>query len=118
MTAINYAGKTINLDDEGYLANQDEWSEDVAQGIATHEGLKQLTPEQLEIIKFMRGYYKKFSAFPILNYVCKNVRQSRECVNEQFINPDHAWKIAGLPKLDNIHFVTMDGKNYIMEECC
>ena len=29
-----------------------------------------------------------------------------------------AWKIAGLPKLDGIHFVSFDGKNYRLEECC
>jgi hypothetical protein len=29
-----------------------------------------------------------------------------------------AWKIAGLPKLDLVHFVSVDGKHYMLEECC
>lgn len=86
--------------------------------MAKREGLEKLTAEQVEIIGLMREYYGKFNAFPILNYVCKNLKQPRKCVNEQFINPDKAWKIAGLPKLDGVHFVSMDGKNFIMEECC
>lgn len=118
MTTIRSGIKNITLDDEGYLTNPKEWDVEVARVLAEREGVKRLTDEQVEIIRFMRGYYEKFKAFPILNYVCKNLKKPRECVNEQFINPDKAWKIAGLPKLDGIHFVSMDGKNFIMEECC
>ncbi|MCB2183276.1 MAG: TusE/DsrC/DsvC family sulfur relay protein [Desulfobulbaceae bacterium] len=118
MKALKYKGKTITLDDEGFLSNPDEWSEDVAKTLALQEGLESLTDEQMEIIKFMRSYYEKFNAFPILNQVCKNIHQPRECVNEQFINPEKAWKVAGLPKLSGVHFVTLDGQHYRMEECC
>lgn len=119
MTTLDYGKKTINTDDEGFLLNEDDWNEDVAQALASQEGLPKLNAEQLEIIRFMREYYHKFSAFPILNYVCKSIERPRECVNEQFINPGKAWKIAGLPKLDGVHFVTMNGgKSYLLEECC
>jgi tRNA 2-thiouridine synthesizing protein E len=118
MSVIELAGKEINLDDEGYLTNSEDWSPDVAQELARREDMEPLSDEQLSIIRFMRDYYAKFNAFPILNHVCKNVHQPRECVNEEFINPEKAWKLAGLPKLSGVHFVTMDGKNYIMEECC
>jgi len=118
MTTIRSGTGEVAIDGEGYLAKQEDWDEVVARGIAKREGLEVLTDEQVEIIRFMRGYYRKFNAFPILNYVCKNLKQPRKCVNEQFINPDKAWKIAGLPKLDGVHFVSLDGKNFIMEECC
>lgn len=118
MTTIRSGTREIAIDDEGYLTNQHDWDEGVARGLAKREGLDVLTDGQVEIIKFMREYYGKFNAFPILNYVCKNLKQPRKCVNEQFINPDKAWKIAGLPKLDGVHFVSLDGKNFTMEECC
>lgn len=118
MTTIQIGTKNVTIDEEGYLTNQNDWDENVAQALAKREGLEKLTSEQVEIIRFMREYYGKFNAFPILNYVCKNIKQPRKCVNEQFINPDKAWKIAGLPKMDGIQFVSMDGKNFIMEECC
>jgi len=44
--------------------------------------------------------------------------KKKECLNNEFVNPMIAWKIAGLPKLDGIHFVAVDGKHYKMEECC
>lgn len=118
MTTIQIGTKNVTIDEGGYLTNQNDWDENVAQALAKREGLEKLTAEQVEIIRFMREYYGKFNAFPILNYVCKNIKQPRKCVNEQFINPDKAWKIAGLPKMDGIQFVSMDGKNFIMEECC
>jgi len=119
MSSLTYAGKTVKTDEEGYLASQSDWNEDVARALAREEGLPELTDEQVEIVRFMREYYNKFNAFPILNYVCRNIDQPRECVNEQFINPEKAWKIAGLPKIDGVKFVTLDGgKSYLLEECC
>lgn len=119
MSTYNYGGKAVNLDEEGYLAEGTAWNDEVAQVLAHHEGLANLSPDQLEIIRFMRAYYRKYNAFPILNQVCRNIEQPRECVNDQFINPEKAWKIAGLPKIDGVHFVTLDGgKSYMLEECC
>jgi TusE/DsrC/DsvC family sulfur relay protein len=118
MTNVNYRGKTVNFDDEGYLANMEDWNEDIALVLASREGLEDLSSEQLAIVRFMRSYYGKYSAFPNLNYVCKSIDQPRKCVDSQFINPELAWKFAGLPKLSGIHFVSMDGDHFTMEECC
>ncbi|MDX9834093.1 MAG: TusE/DsrC/DsvC family sulfur relay protein [Desulfobulbus sp.] len=115
MAILEYKGKKISVDEDGFLVNQDEWNEEVALALAHQEGFEVLSPEQLDIIRFMRTYYIKYEVFPILNNVCRITNQPKKCVNEQFINPEKAWKIAGLPKQDGIHFVTMDGTNYIME---
>lgn len=87
----------FNLDEEGYLADTDSWDEDVAKAIAGNEGIDSLTPEMMDVIRFMRSYYQSYNSFPILNAVCKNVHQPQDCVNEEFIDPLKAWKIAGLP---------------------
>lgn len=112
------SGKNITLDNEGFLVDQEDWNHDVARVIAKQTGIDELNDEQMEIIEFLRKYYQKFNAFPILNYVCKHVKQSQSCLNDEFINPMNAWKIAGLPKLDGIHFVAVDGKKYKLEQCC
>lgn len=98
METFEYGSLKITLDDEGYLANFDEWSEVTACGLAEHEGIEELSKERLEVIKFMREYYKKYNSFPILGSVCKNIHQPKDCVNEDFLDPIKAWKIAGLPK--------------------
>ncbi len=98
MKIIEYGKQTIKLDDEGYLDDFQEWDEKTACGIAEQEGVEELTRERLEVIKFMRDYYKQFASFPVLGSVCKNVHKSKDCVNEEFVDPLKAWKIAGLPK--------------------
>ena len=115
MTTLEYAGKEIALDENGFLINQDVWNEEVGKLLAKREGLDTLSEEQLDIIRFMREYYLKYEVFPLLNNVCRITNQPNRCVNEQFVNPELAWKIAGLPRQDGIRFVTLDGKNYSME---
>ena len=120
MTPISEKKESILIDDEGFLVKTDDWDESTAQILAKQEGIDELTDDRMEIIKFLRSYYRKFDAFPILNYVCKKVQQPRNCLNEEFIDPMKAWKIAGLPKPEGVHFVSVDSehKKYIMEECC
>jgi len=93
--------KTVALDDEGYLKNINDWNEKVAQMIALREGLGVLTKDQLEILKFINDYYKKYNYFPVVNFVCKSLDQPKNCVAEKLIDPLLAWKIAGLPKPDD-----------------
>ena len=118
MGKIAYAGGSVEIEEEGYLVNLEDWNESVAQALAAREDVRALSEEMLEVVRFLRTYYKKFNAFPILNYVCKNIHQPRECVSEEFMNPAKAWKIAGLPRQEGIHFVNVDGKHYLLEECC
>lgn len=101
MPVIYHSGMKINIDDEGYLVNFDDWDEEVACALADREGVSEecpLTKERMDILKFIRDYYKKFDAFPVVRHVCKNVHQKRDCGYEKFITPMKAWKIAGLPK--------------------
>lgn len=100
MPLIEVSGRQIEIDENGYLRNLDDWSEAVACAIAEREGVEELTKERMDIIRFIRDYYRQYNFFPILNAVCKNVNQPKECINEQFLDPIVAWKIAGLPRPD------------------
>lgn len=100
VTLTKYKEIKINIDDEGYLKNFDDWNEEVAQTLAEREGLGSLSKEQLDILRFIRNYYKTYNFFPLLNAICKNVGQPKKCVTEKFIDPLVAWKLAGLPKPD------------------
>ncbi|MEW6587320.1 MAG: TusE/DsrC/DsvC family sulfur relay protein [Nitrospirota bacterium] len=100
MPAIEIEGKSIELDDEGYLTNPDDWNEKVACALAEMEkvhGVCPLTEQTMEVFKFLREYYKKYNAFPYARAVCTNVH-NKECTMERFPDASIAWKIAGLPK--------------------
>jgi TusE/DsrC/DsvC family sulfur relay protein len=87
----------ITVDEDGFLTDLEDWSETVARVLAAQEGITELVEDQLDILKFLREYYKKYNFFPIVRYVCKNVHQPRNCVVDKFMDPVTAWKIAGLP---------------------
>jgi tRNA 2-thiouridine synthesizing protein E len=60
MQTLEYSGLKIKLDDEGYLLNINEWNDKVACALAEKEGVDELTKERMDIIKFMRDYYKHY----------------------------------------------------------
>lgn len=98
MPVIEYGDVKFSVDDEGYLGDFNDWNERVACALAEREGVEELTKQRMDIIKFMREYYKQYNFFPILNSICLHVHQPKECVRVNFIDPLKAWKIAGLPK--------------------
>jgi TusE/DsrC/DsvC family sulfur relay protein len=103
MSEFEYKGRMIRINEEGYLENFDDWDETVACGLAEREGVGETCPmdqEQLEILKFIREYYKKFNSVPIVRAVCTNVHQPHKCEYIQFPDPITACKIAGIPKLN------------------
>jgi tRNA 2-thiouridine synthesizing protein E len=61
---IELSGIKINLDDDGYLVNYEDWNEAVAAALAEREGAGELTKDRMDILKFMRRYYKEYNFFP------------------------------------------------------
>ncbi len=101
MPTIEIGGKQIQVDEEGYLVNAEDWNEQVACALADKEGVSKtcpITKEKMEILRFMREYYNKFQAFPVPRGVCMNIHQSKDCTYEEFPDASVAWKIAGLPQ--------------------
>ncbi len=97
MAIIEAEGKKIEVDDAGFLVNFEEWNEKVAAVLAGREGIGRLSKDSLDILTFIRSYYREHKFFPILRAVCKNIHQPGNCVTENFMDPVKAWKIAGLP---------------------
>lgn len=110
MPKLEYGGITVNVDDEGYLLSFNDWNESVAYALAEKEGVAELTKERMDILKFIREYYKKYNFFPILNAVCKNLHQPKDCMSVQFMNPVQAWKVAGFPKPDEEIINILEGQ--------
>jgi len=97
MQTLKYKGGSVELDDDGYLANIDSWNEAVAAALAKNEGINRLTAENIEVVKFLRNYYMKFESFPLLRMVCTNLHRPADCMTKPFdMDPLKAWKIAGL----------------------
>jgi dissimilatory sulfite reductase related protein len=54
MAKKTYAGKTIDVNDEGFMTNPNDWTKDIADEIAREEGIPSLTEAHWKIIEFCR----------------------------------------------------------------
>ena len=48
------AGKTVQVNDEGFLTVPGEWTREIAAELATEEGVGELTPAHWKVIDFCR----------------------------------------------------------------
>ncbi len=48
------AGKTVQVNDEGFMTNPSEWNKEIAAAIAAEEGIAELTPAHWKVIDFCR----------------------------------------------------------------
>jgi dissimilatory sulfite reductase related protein len=71
MPEITIAGKTVNVDAEGYLTDYKDWTEELAREIAREEGIEELTERHLEVISFMRAEFEANGTGPSIRRLNK-----------------------------------------------
>lgn len=54
MATRTICGKTIQVNDEGFMTNPDEWSKDIAVELAKEEGIAELSDAHWKVIEFCR----------------------------------------------------------------
>ena len=64
MATKTYAGKIIQVNEEGYFLNPAEWSREIAVEVAKEEGI-QLTEKHFALIDFIRDRVQKGEALTI-----------------------------------------------------
>ena len=58
MATKTYAGKTIEVNDEGYMTDASQWSKEIAAEMAKEEGIE-LTDKHYEVLEFLRNANEK-----------------------------------------------------------
>ena len=106
MGTIEVKGKIIEVDDDGFLVNVDDWNTDVANYYATAEGFA-MTDQHWEVVSFLREHYKHYQLAPIMKVLIKEVgkkfgpdKGNSKYLYELFPGgpAKQACRIAGLPK--------------------
>lgn len=93
------AGKTVEVNDEGYLINFAQWDKEIAQAIANEEGVGELTADHWHVIDYVQNEYKSDNPLSI-----RKIGKSGVVDIEKFYElfPQgplkKATKIAGIPK--------------------
>jgi len=100
MAFVEIGGKQVELDEDGFVVNPDEWTDDIAIMFAEGEGIKDLTEDHWKVIRYLRDYYKQFQVAPMVRKMCKQTGYSLKQIYELFPSgpAKGACKLAGLPK--------------------
>jgi tRNA 2-thiouridine synthesizing protein E len=104
MIVVN--GREIDTDAEGYLANLEDWSEEVAEYLSRQDDL-QLTEEHWKLLNWIRNYYQEFGTAPNLRTMQKLLKDD---LGERMADKKHLFELfpygpakqgaryAGMPK--------------------
>ncbi len=93
------AGKTIHVNEEGYLTALSEWDKSIAAEIAKEEGVGELGDRHWQVIDYLQGQFKQEIPLSI-----RKIGKSGVVGIEEFyaLFPQgplkKASKIAGIPK--------------------
>ena len=99
MPAIEYAGNTVETNDEGFLVSSDQWTPEIADAIAGEVGLS-LSDMHWKVITFCREDAASQGAAPGLRRISKLSGVNMKELYQLFPKGPGklAAKISGLPK--------------------
>lgn len=103
MPFVEFNGKQIEVNEEGFLANPEEWNKEIAEFFAREEeGLEELTEDHWAVINYIREYYLEKDIAPMVRKICKTTGFKLKYIYELFPSgpAKGAAKLAGLPKPD------------------
>jgi len=69
MPTRTIAGKTVQVNDEGFMTNPQEWTREMAPELAKEEGILELTDAHWKIIDFCRESAKTSGKAPTLRTI-------------------------------------------------
>ncbi|NOY67196.1 MAG: TusE/DsrC/DsvC family sulfur relay protein [Gammaproteobacteria bacterium] len=104
--AIEIGGKSIETDEEGYLVDLSDWTEEIALELAKSESLEMDEP-RWEVVNFLREYYDEYQIAPAVRVLTKAIgkKLGKDKGNSKYLYElfpygpgKQACKIAGLPK--------------------
>ena len=69
MASKTLAGKSVEVNDEGFLINPEDWTEDMAPELAKEEGISDLNDQHWKVIHFMRDDFKEKGQIPTIRRI-------------------------------------------------
>ena len=100
MPTTTLGGKELEVDEDGFIQDPDQWDEEVAKSLAETEGVTELGEDHWKLVHYLRDYYLKFQIAPMIRKLCKETGFDLKYVYQMFPSgpAKGACKVAGLPK--------------------
>jgi TusE/DsrC/DsvC family sulfur relay protein len=100
MSTATIAGNAVELNDEGFFVDPNQWTRDIAVEMATAAGISPITDRHWQVIDFMRKEYFEKGTGPTVRVLGKTSGVSVKELYQLFPNgpAKMAARIAGIPK--------------------
>ena len=102
MPTIEIENQIFEVDGDGFLANPEIWNKEVAQLIASYDGIGEMGEKHWAIVNVIRTNYEEKGMAPMIRTICKETGVRLREIYELFpLGPARgACRVAGLPKPD------------------
>lgn len=88
----------INLDEDGFLRDPQQWSMQTARALAEIYEVGTLGPDHWAIIFYLREHHLAYGSLPPMSQVCRTRGLNSAAVGRLFMGGClSAWRVAGLP---------------------
>lgn len=100
MATVELGGKQLEIDEDGFIQDPEQWDEAVAKSLAETEGVSEMTDDHWKLVNYLREYYLEFNMAPMIRKLCKATGFKLKEVYDLFPSgpAKGACKVAGLPK--------------------
>jgi TusE/DsrC/DsvC family sulfur relay protein len=100
MPTKTIAGSAVDINDEGFFTNPDQWTEAMAPELAADEGIDPLTDQHWAVIRFMRTEFAEKGTGPTVRVLGKTSGVTVKELYQLFPKGPAkiAARIAGIPK--------------------
>jgi tRNA 2-thiouridine synthesizing protein E len=100
MQAREYAGRRVDINEEGFLLDSDQWTPEVAESIAVEVGVGPLSDKHWQVISFCREDAAAQGQAPGLRRIAKQSGVTMKELYKLFPKGPGklAARISGLPK--------------------
>jgi tRNA 2-thiouridine synthesizing protein E len=100
MPRFEHGDISIEVDEDGFMAEPELWNEDIAKALATTEAVEEMTEEHWKVVNYLHNYYVQFGVAPMIRKLCKETGFPLKKIYELFPSgpAKGGCKVAGLPK--------------------
>lgn len=100
MPTATIAGHSVDIDDQGFMTDRDQWNREIAEAIAEEHGFAPLTDEHWTVIEFCRKDAAEKGAVPGLRRITKQTGIKTKVLYTLFPRGPGklAAKVSGLTK--------------------
>jgi TusE/DsrC/DsvC family sulfur relay protein len=100
MAFFNVGDKELEIDDDGFIQEPEQWDDEVAAALASAEGVDRMSEDHWKLVRYVRDHFIEFGVAPMIRDLCKATGFKLARVYELFPSgpAKGACRVAGLPK--------------------